>query len=147
MSELPPATAAARPLVRVWARPGAPPTGLVFGAISVVAGVAIAVLHLDRLPVTLCMFKAMTGLPCPTCGGTRVFGRLFTGDLAGALVMNPLVALGALLVFGWAVADLVLLPRKRALALELHPRLALVLRVTAVVLLLLNWAVLLAVRR
>ncbi|HVO09959.1 MAG TPA: DUF2752 domain-containing protein [Vicinamibacteria bacterium] len=146
MSELPPATAA-RPLVRVWAQPGAPPTGLVFGAISALAGLAVSVLHLDRLPLTLCLFKGMTGLPCPTCGGTRALGRLFAGDLAGAVLMNPLAALGALLVFGWAIADLVLLPTRRALALELHPRLAQVLRATAVVLLLLNWAFLLAVRR
>jgi len=146
LSELPPATAE-RPLVRVWARPGAPPTGLVFGAIGAAAGVAISVLHLDRLPLTLCLFKGLTGLPCPTCGATRAFGRLFAFDLAGAFVMNPLAAAGALLVFGWAMADLVLLPRRRALALELHPRLALVLRVSAVALLLLNWAFLLAARR
>ncbi len=146
MSELSP-VAAARPLLRVWARPGAPPTGLLFGTIGALAGVAVSVLHLDRLPITLCMFKGMTGLPCPTCGGTRAFGRLFRGDLTGAVLMNPLVVLGALLVFGWAIADLALLPKRRALALELHPRLAQVLRVTAVLLLLLNWAFLLAVRR
>ena len=146
MSELPPA-AAARPLLRVWARPGAPPMGLVFGAIGALAGVVISVLHLDRLPITLCLFKGLTGLPCPTCGGTRAFGRLFAGDLAGAVAMNPLATAGALLLFGWAIADLALVPRRRALALELHPRLAQVLRVTAVVLLLLNWAFLLALRR
>ncbi len=146
MSELPPA-AAARPLVRVWARPGSPPMGLVFGTITALAGLAISVLHLDRLPVTLCLFKGITGLPCPTCGGTRAFGRLFAGDLAGAVAMNPLAVLGALLVLVWAAADLSLLRSRRALALELHPRLAQVLRITAVVLLLLNWAFLLAAGR
>ncbi len=133
--------------VRLYARDGAPPMGLVFGAIGVVAGVAVSVLHLDRLPMVLCLFKALTGLPCPTCGSTRAFGRLFAGDLAGALAMNPLTTVGAATVLAWALVDLALLPRRRALALEVRPRTAFVLRVAALVAFLLNWVFLLAVRR
>jgi hypothetical protein len=139
--------AARRPALRLYARAGAPPVGLVLGTVGVVAGLAVSLLHLDRLPMVFCVFKSLTGLPCPTCGSTRAFGRLFVGDLAGALSMNPLTTLAAASVLAWALADLVLLPRRRALAVELHPRVGQALRVAAVLALLLNWVFLLAARR
>ena len=71
------------------------------------AALAVALLHLDRLPFALCVFRGLTGLPCPTCGSTRAVGRLAALDLAGALAMNPLTTLAAAGVVGWAVADLV----------------------------------------
>ena len=40
---------------------------------------------------TLCLFKAVTGLPCPGCGMTRAFLALGRLDLAGACAQNPLV--------------------------------------------------------
>lgn len=43
-----------------------------------------------------CPFHALTGLPCPTCGGTRALLALFQLDLPAALALNPLVAAGAL---------------------------------------------------
>jgi hypothetical protein len=124
-----------------------PPLGAVFGTIGVVGAAAVALLHLDRLPFALCVFRGLTGLPCPTCGSTRAVGRLAALDLAGALALNPLTTLAAAGVVGWAVADLVLLPSGRALGVEVAPRLASRLRVAAVVLFLLNWAYLLAFQR
>ncbi len=48
-----------------------------------------------------CFFRRLTGVPCPTCGGTRAAIALAHGDLAGALAVNPLVTLGlGLLVVG-----------------------------------------------
>ncbi len=131
------------PPLRLRARPG-PPLGLIFGGIGALAALAIGSLHLDRLPIVLCYVKALTGLPCPTCGSTRAVGRLFELDLAGAFAMNPLTAAAALALAAWALADLALLGRRQALSVEVAPRAGTLLRVAAVAAIVLNWAYLVA---
>ncbi len=52
-----------------------------------------------------CLFREVTGFPCPTCGATRAVLALSRLDLAGALAFNPLAAAGELLfVVGGLVA-------------------------------------------
>ena len=133
--------------MRLAARAGALPLGAVFLVCGFVIAAAVGVLHLDRMAVSFCLFKAVTGLPCMTCGTTRAFARLFALDLPGAVAMNPLSAAVALALVPWGVADLVLMPKGRALALEVSPGLAPVLRVAAVSLLAANWAYLMVVGR
>jgi hypothetical protein len=133
--------------VKLVARAGATPLGAIFLACGIVTAAAVGLLHLDRLPITLCAFKAATGLPCLSCGTTRAFARLFTLDVAGAVAMNPLAAAVALALVPWGVIDLVLLARDRALALEIAPGLAPVVRVAAVATVALNWAYLIAAGR
>lgn len=137
----------AGPRVRLVARAGAPPLGAIFGGIGALAAGAVWLLHLDRLPFALCYFKAFTGLPCPTCGSTRVLGRLFALDLAGALRMNPLATVGAIVLAGWAAADLALSLRGQALGVEVSPGVARGLRMAALALFLANWVYLLAAGR
>ena len=137
----------ASPAFRLVARSSVPPLGAIFGGIGLVAAAAVGLLRLDRIPLTLCVFKGLTGLPCPTCGSTRALGRLFALDFAGALAMNPFTALVAVLVAGWAVADLALLPRRRALGLDVPEHFGFFLRVGALVLFLANWVYLIAAGR
>jgi len=129
------------------ARPGGVPVGAILAACGLVALGTIAVLHLDRLPFSLCVFKAVTGLPCMTCGTTRALARLARLDLGGALAMNPLVALGTLALLPWAATDLALLARGRTLSLELSPAAARMARIVAVTAVLANWAWLVAAGR
>lgn len=134
------------PLLRVRAHEG-PPFGLIFAGIGLLAGAAVALLRLDRVPFALCAFKQLTGLPCPTCGSTRTLGRLADLDAAGALAMNPLVAVSTIALLLWALADLVLLPRGRALRLEARGGLGLALRGGLVLLALANWVFLILAGR
>ncbi len=134
-------------MIRFEARPNGLPLGAVFLACGLVAGVAVGLLHLDQIPVALCTFKAATGLPCLTCGTTRVLGHLFALDLKGALEMNPLAAFGALVLLAWGMADLVLWLRGRAVAIRVSGRAAQLLRGMAVTALALNWVYLVAAGR
>ncbi len=59
---------------------------------------------LDLVP---CLFKQITGQPCPLCGGTRAALLIRSGDVLSAFQMNPLVTL-SLVGFGlWIVLRLV----------------------------------------
>ena len=51
----------------------------------------------------VCPFKAITGLPCPGCGGLRAAGQLFEGHPLQALYINPLSVLLVLAGFGCAL--------------------------------------------
>ena len=61
--------------------------------------------HLPR-----CVFRSLTGIPCPGCGSTRAATAMLQGDLASSLASNPLAAsaglvfvVGAPLAALWAV--------------------------------------------
>jgi hypothetical protein len=135
------------PAVRVAAEPGASPLGAIFGAIGLLAAGVVGILGLDRLPLEVCMFKGLTGAPCPTCGSTRVAARLFDLDPAGALAMNPFTTVLAVVIAGWAVVDVLLLPRRRALRVGLSRSAGRVFRVVAFVAFLANWVYLIAAGR
>jgi len=47
---------------------------------------------------SLCFFKAISGQPCPACGTSRSVSLLAQGKLAGALHMNPLGFIAAILL-------------------------------------------------
>ena len=79
------------------------------------AGLGAAAIGLSQLAhrqVHLCLFKRLTGVPCPTCGATRALMLLSAGRIAAAWQMNPgllsvmfllLLALLARLCLGRAV--------------------------------------------
>lgn len=83
------------PLAALWA----------LGAACALASAPILPL-LSRL-ATPCPLRALTGIPCLTCGSTRAAMALARGDLAAALAFNPLAAIGLTLgLLGGALAPL-----------------------------------------
>jgi hypothetical protein len=71
------------------------------------AGAALVVLWIasghEELPLIVCPFRRITGIPCLTCGGTRALLALAHGDLYLALHWNPLVACAGLMSAAWLV--------------------------------------------
>jgi len=53
-----------------------------------------------------CLFKAVTGIPCPTCGGTRALAALSHLHFLQALKYNPLVVLAPFVAFVFALTPL-----------------------------------------
>jgi hypothetical protein len=135
-------------VVSVRARLNGLPLGAIFLGIAVAGTAAVALLGLDRLPIAVCTFRAVTGLPCLTCGATRAAARLAFGDVAGAFAMNPLATAGALALVPWGIADLALMTRGRALVVEVaRPAAAWALRGLAVAAVVVNWAYLVVAGR
>ncbi|MEP7169551.1 MAG: DUF2752 domain-containing protein [Bacteroidota bacterium] len=50
-----------------------------------------AISHSEK---NICLFKAITGFPCPSCGSTRAAVALLHGDFSGSLWWNPLGVIG-----------------------------------------------------
>jgi hypothetical protein len=123
------------------------PWGAVFLGVGVLAGGLVALVPLDRLPIALCLFKQLTGLPCPSCGSTRALGRLAQFDVWGALSMNPLFVVAAFGLLAWGLAELALWARGRALDVAASPGALRALRLAALAAVGLNWAYLIAFGR
>jgi hypothetical protein len=92
-----------------------------------------------------CLFHAVTGMPCPGCGGTRALTAFAQLDLAAAFAWNPLIALVGVAASGFTVYALVAtaLRTRRFRLVGLSD----VERIGAVCLVLGNWAYLIAVGR
>ncbi|MGE5275586.1 MAG: DUF2752 domain-containing protein [Acidobacteriota bacterium] len=119
--------------------------GLAWGAAAAAAaGLApLAARAAELLPP--CLFRSVTGLPCPTCGSTRAVLALARLDLAGAVALNPLaVAAAIVFVAGGLIAAIAALGGRPLREPQRYPpaaRLALLAAVAA------NWVWLLAAAR
>jgi len=100
-----------------------------------------------HLPWPICLFHAVTGHPCVTCGATRSATQFFHGHFLSALWWNPLVFLSlcGLSIFN-AYAFVVLItgaPRLRVGQLTIAEKQF--VRTAVVALLAVNWVYLLIV--
>ena len=103
-------------------------------ALAAAAFAAVAAERLENGPV-LCVFRGLTGVPCPGCGLTRGVAWLMRGKIGRAAEYHPLAPLLAVeAVVGWVLAGLVLAgfmrrPPERRLHLLLWLHLAALLAV------------------
>ncbi len=113
--------------------------GIIYGGIALLALFASRFLPVFSI-APACAFKALFGLPCPTCGSTRSLVYLSRTDFSSAFLMNPLIALcaaGAVLWLLYSVITLVFgLPR---IGLTLTESEKDIFRISAVLIALMNW--------
>jgi len=109
-----------------------------FVAIGTIAFAGIWQHQLELLPP--CLFKHLTGIPCPTCGVTRSVVSLSKLDLYDSFLYNPLsmISIFALILFSPAFITAWLF-RKR-LEIVLAERDRKFLRISLVLVLMANWA-------
>ena len=129
--------------------PGGRDPELIWGSILAASALIAAIWLKLGLPTPLCPLHALSGIPCPTCGATRAVAALLHGEIARAIILNPLMAallLGAALYVCYAaVVVLGRLPRLRWEPLtKTEANLA---RFAAMVLLATNWMYLLLASR
>lgn len=94
---------------------------------------------LSRVELPQCVFRAISGLPCATCGITRAAILLAEGSLGRAFALQPL---GVSLVIASAVYGTLMLGTRAAgygLRLRCSPDERTVVRFLAFFLLLVNW--------
>jgi len=91
-----------------------------------------------------CIFKEVTGIPCPSCGSTRALGNLIKGNIKEALYWNPLgflIGLIMLVLPPWLLYDLLL---KKQSFMLFYKRIETILQlkyvaIPAALLIILNW--------
>jgi hypothetical protein len=88
-------------------RPGVREVAQRYAGVVIIA-IVVGSLHISHRPATVCPFRALTGLPCPFCGGTTAASHLGHGDVGGALRASPL-AVGLLAT--WPVLGAIRPPR------------------------------------
>lgn len=109
-------------------------------AIATLCGIFFLI-YAPLLAMFRCPVKAITGLPCPGCGGTRAAMLLSEGHIWEAVALNPLsvaLCLWFIVSYVWLVRDII---RGDDTYWKIYkkkwPRWAVTM---AVVLLLANWA-------
>jgi hypothetical protein len=98
-----------------------------------------------KLPWPICLFHALTGRPCLTCGATRSAIAFFHGHLLTALKWNPLAFLCycALSLFNVYAFATVVMRTPRLRVAQVNPGERKFVRGSIIALLALNWAYLL----
>jgi len=113
--------------------------GIIYGGISLVAlFIARTMPVLSFAPS--CVFRAVTGIPCPTCGSTHSVVHLAQGEVSAAFMMNPLTTVcltAAVLVFFYSLVTLSFdLPK---ISIMLSSKEETTLRVCVIILILVQW--------
>ena len=88
---------------------------------------------------TICLFKNLTGVPCPSCGMTRAFLFLGHGQILRAARLNPLVLPVAILLLLQGVRLLLRLATQTDYRLQLSPFLFRIVLTTAIAIILGLW--------
>jgi hypothetical protein len=120
--------------------------GIIYG------GIALLAICVGRFVPVLtfapsCVFRELTGVPCPTCGATHSVVHLARGDFFASFGMNPLVSLClviAALAFFYSLITLIV--RIPGVAVILSDQEKNIVRLGTVGLILANWCYLILSR-
>lgn len=109
---------------------------MVTGTCTLLLYVLYLVKQIPRIP---CVFKTLTGFPCPTCGATRVVRSLFQFDILSAFLWNPLLFLGGIVFVAWVFYGFYMLFSGKKVQVILTEKENRLLRWGVVALFFINW--------
>jgi hypothetical protein len=124
-----------------WTDRGSVDHEMIWGSIALLLIVAAVVVPVPRIGLR-CPFRALTGVPCPTCGGTHALVAMSHLRFAEGFARNPLVAagwVGAALFVPYAAAVCLLRSRRFRVA-DVTDRERRSIALLVLGLLLANWA-------
>jgi hypothetical protein len=92
----------------------------------------------------VCIFKQVTGFPCPSCGTTRAVQLLLQGDVLASLQMNPFgIFVAIIMIFApfWIAFDVIF---KRDTLYQSYKKMEITIRINwiaaiLILLVMLNW--------
>ncbi|MGM0559194.1 MAG: DUF2752 domain-containing protein [Myxococcota bacterium] len=93
----------------------------------------------------ICSLKALVGLPCMTCGSTRATMRLLYGDVAHAILFQPMMIAIYVGLGLWGGVSFVSFLMDKRVKVELSDTWSIAFKVSLAAIPLLNWAYLIAI--
>jgi hypothetical protein len=127
-------------IFRIERQPPRSPIHIIWGGIAVIAVVIAGLIkpYLGILPA--CAFHELTGLPCPTCGGTRSLVALSGLKLGASFNYNPMIMMGivGLVLFSFAVLLGVIFKRRTVIVFSSFEKKT--IRFAIFILIIANWA-------
>lgn len=104
----------------------------------------LTVVKKTNLDLTVCVFKRVTNLPCPSCGTTRAVSSLFNGEIVNSLYLNPFGVIVAIIMVispVWIISDLI---RRNQSFFDFYCKVEKLIRkkkiaISLIVLVILNW--------
>ena len=117
------------------------PLGIIYSAISVMLAAAALAAQSGCLGSFHCVFKAVFGIPCPTCGITRSLAAISHFDFAAAFRFNPMVFIALLIIWTWGLFSLYGFGSGKGVPIiEVNRTPAIVLKAFFISALIANWA-------
>jgi len=113
--------------------------GLIYAFIGIVG--LILAFFLKSLPRLLppCLFRTITGVPCPACGATRTGILISHFKIMDAFLLNPLFFVLFLCLAVWGINSIIGLLFGKNVAIELDNKESKILRLTILIAIPLNW--------
>jgi hypothetical protein len=93
----------------------------------------------------ICSLKALVGLPCMTCGSTRATMRLLYGDLAHAILFQPMMIAIYIGLGLWGGVSFVSFLLDKRVSIKLDDTWSIGFKVALAAIPLINWAYLIAI--
>lgn len=115
-----------------------------YAGLMVIMGIfliSLVVAPFENSRFSICLFKNVTGMPCPSCGMTRAFLFLGHGQIAKATALHPLALPVALLLLAQGARLFSRLAWRQDYCLQLSPFVFSIVLTTAIAITLGLWII------